>query len=157
MNSHSFTFIILVEFSYQTSRWDKGHFGNDGEFGNNLAGEIKQVNFWNGELFLERAVLILWGFHYLEKTLKPWVLRGLKREVTRREKERQKRKCEGLEESFTSLSWAVHSTRFQGTCSKDDQAFRECSGEAALWGYHRARSNLFSGKMTHFSFEQFPK
>lgn len=59
--------------------------------------------------------------------------------------------------SFTCLSWVAHSTRFQGTNGKDNWLFRECPREAASCIYHRAGSNLFSGKVTHFSFEQFPK
>lgn len=34
--------------------------------------------------------------------------------------------------SFTALSWAAYSTRFQGPYGKCDQTFRECRGEAAL-------------------------
>lgn len=47
LSKHVFTLIILVGFFYQTSRWDKGHFGNDGDFGKNSASgkKKKQVTF----------------------------------------------------------------------------------------------------------------
>lgn len=85
------------------------------------------------------------GFCYSEKTWRSRVPRSWGERWPERRNGSRKGNVRDWKRGSISLSWAVYSTRCQGASGNDDQAFRECLGEAVLWSYHRAGCNLSLG------------